>query len=373
MLFGIILLLAFVLALALIVTTVIFVFLQQPKFGKMSEGERLERIKQSPNYKDGQFRNLHLTPNLTEGVSYRKVIVDFFLFGSKRAKPSDQLPVKRTNLLTLPLDKNVFVWFGHSSYFMQIDGKRILVDPVMSGSASPVPATTRSFPGTDVYTTDDIPEIDYLFISHDHWDHLDYEAVINLRPKIKRVITGLGTGAHLEHWGYDKHLITEKDWDEEVSLDNGFTVNSTPARHFSGRGFTRNQVLWMSFVLKTPSLKIFIGGDSGYGAHFKSIGEKYGPFDVTILECGQYHTNWRYIHTMPEEVILAAKDLQAQKVIPVHWAKFVLGQHDWDDSIKRVVAEAEKKNITLIHPMIGEEVILDSSAQTFSQWWKGLS
>lgn len=348
----------------------VYLFMQQTKFGKIAEGERLERIKKSTNYKDGRFQNISFTPDLTEGVSYYKVIKEFFFDKSKRVTPVNVLPSQKTDLLSLDADKNVFVWFGHSSYFMQVDGKKILVDPVMSGAASPLSFTTRSFKGTDVYTTDDLPEIDYLFISHDHWDHLDYETVVKLKPKIKKVITGLGTAAHLEHWDYDKNIIIEKDWNEEIILDEGFVVNTTSARHFSGRGFKRNQSLWMAYALKTPTIKIYIGGDSGYDTHFKKIGEQHGPFDFAILECGQYHHNWKYIHMMPEELISAAEDLKAKKIIPVHWAKFALGQHDWDDPIIRVVAEAKRKNIEVLHPMIGEEVDLRNASQKFSEWWK---
>jgi L-ascorbate metabolism protein UlaG (beta-lactamase superfamily) len=351
----------------------VYLFMQQNKFGKIATGERLEQIKKSPNFKNGKFQNINFTPDLTEGVSYYKVIKEFFFDKSKRVTPVDELPSQKTNLLSLDVNKNVFVWFGHSSYFMQIDGKKILVDPVMSGAASPLNFTTNAFKGTDVYTTDDIPEIDYLFISHDHWDHLDYETLLKLKPKIKKVITGLGTAAHLEHWGYDEKIIFEKDWDEEIILDDGFVVNTTSARHFSGRGFKRNQAMWMAYVLKTPTMKIYIGGDSGYDTHFKKIGEQHGPFDVAILECGQYHHNWKYIHMMPEELIVAAEDLKAKKIIPIHWAKFALGQHDWDEPIIRVVAEAKKKNVDLLHPMIGEEVDLKNTSQKFSEWWKGIN
>jgi L-ascorbate metabolism protein UlaG (beta-lactamase superfamily) len=350
----------------------IYFFMQQTKFGKMPSGERLNRIKKSSNYRDGSFQNINVTPNLTEGASYYKVIKEFFFDKSKFVIPADVLPSKKTDLLTLNPDKNIFVWFGHSSYFMQVDGKKILIDPVMSGAASPLSFTTRSFKGTDVYTTDELPEIDYLFISHDHWDHLDYETILKLKPKIKKIITGLGTAEHLEYWGYSKSIIFEKDWDEEIILDDGFVVNTTSARHFSGRTFKRNQSLWMGFVLKTPTMKIYIGGDSGFDAHFKSIGEKHGPFDLAILECGQYNKNWKYIHMMPEELITSAQDLKAKKFIPVHWAKFALGQHDWDEPIIRVVAEAKRKNVQVLHPMIGEEVDLKNDLQKFPEWWSGL-
>jgi len=246
----------------------------------------------------------------------------------------------------------------------------MLIDPVFSGAASPFSFTAKSFPGSDVYTVDDFPELDYLFITHDHWDHLDYKTVTSLKSKVKRVITGLGTAAHLELWGYNKNIITEIDWNEKIILDDGFIAYSTSARHFSGRTFKRNKAIWMSVVLQTPSMKIFLGGDSGYDTHFKNIGEQYGPFDLAILECGQYNVYWRYIHMMPEETVQAGIDLKAKKIMPVHWAKFSLSLHDWDEPIKRVTAEALKKNVSLIHPMIGEEVDLDNPAQT-SAWWQG--
>lgn len=347
----------------------VFTFLQSSKFGKHPSGEQLERIRESPHFKDGKFHNLSFTPDFAEGVSYYTILKDFFFNKSERNKPSSTLPSKKTNLLALAPNENVIVWFGHSSYFIQVDGKKILVDPVLSGSASPVKFTTRSFPGSDVYTTDDLPPIDYLFISHDHWDHLDYETVRKLLPKVNKVITGLGTGAHLESWGYKPDMIIEKDWNEEVPLDDGFIVYTTPGRHFSGRGLKRNQSLWMSFVLKTPDFKLFIGGDSGYDSHFKSIGKAHGPFDLAILECGQYNQYWKYIHMMPEEVVQATLDLRAKRLFPVHWAKFSLALHAWDEPIIRVTAEAKSKGVPVMHPMIGEAVNLKNPAPT-TAWWE---
>ncbi|MEO8769418.1 MAG: MBL fold metallo-hydrolase [Ferruginibacter sp.] len=360
------------LVVVVLISLSIWLFMQQPSFGKLSSGERLDRIKRSPNYKNGQFQNIHHTPNLTEGVSMLTVMRKFFFGKNKRSKPADVLPSKKTDLLNLDPAKNVIVWFGHSSYFIQVDGKKILVDPVFSGAASPLSFTTKSFPGADVYTTEDIPELDYLFISHDHWDHLDYETVIKLKTKVKKVITGLGTAAHLQRWGYEMNKVIEKDWNEEIVLDNEFIVHTISARHFAGRTFKRNQAIWMSFVLQTPSMKLFLGGDSGYDTHFEETGNKYGPFDLAILECGQYNEYWKYIHMMPEEVIQAGIDLKAKRILPVHWAKFSLALHDWDEPIKRVTAEAVKKGMPLIHPMIGEEVDLGSTA-TSIRWWENIS
>jgi len=346
----------------------IVVFLQQPQFGKTPSGERLARIQKSPHYRNGKFQNLSPTPDLSEGVSYYIVMKEFFFEKSKRSEPRERLPSKKTDLLNLRPDSNVLVWFGHSSYFIQVDGKKILVDPVFSGSASPIKFTTPSYPGSDVYTTDDIPEIDYLFISHDHWDHLDFDTLVKLKPKIKKVITGLGVGAHLEYWGYNTDIIVEKDWNEEVILDHGFTVNTTPARHFSGRGLKRMKSIWLSFVLQTPGMKIFMGGDSGYDTHFKEIGNAYGPFDLVLLECGQYNKNWKYIHMMPEEVVQAGLDLKAKRLMPVHWSKFTLGQHAWDEPVIRLLEANKKVNLSVLTPMIGEEINLNSEIKT-SDWW----
>jgi len=345
--------------------------MQKATFGKTPTGKRLERILQSPNYRDGKFQNLSHTPDLTEGATYYKVTKDFFFKKDKRNIPATTIPSQKTDLHALPADSNVLVWFGHSSYYIQVDGKRILIDPVFSGSASPVSFTTKSFKGSDVYKVDDFPFIDYLFITHDHYDHLDYETVMQLKQKVGRIITGLGVGAHFEHWGFDMSKISEHDWNETVSLGDGFTVHTTPARHFSGRGFKRNQSLWMSYVLQTPSKKLFLGGDSGYDTHFKTIGNQHGPFDLVLLECGQYNEYWKYIHMMPEQTVQAAIDLQAAHLMPVHWSKFSLSLHAWDEPISRAIAAGQQQNIQMITPMIGQAVNLNS-LNNHPHWWKGL-
>jgi L-ascorbate metabolism protein UlaG (beta-lactamase superfamily) len=360
------------LCLLIILILTILLFLRGPKFGRLPAGKTLERINSSSNYKNGQFQNLEFTPNLTEGASLIRVMQKFFFGKSKFNKPPHPLPSKKTDLLNLDPSKNILVWFGHSSYFMQLDGKKILVDPVFSGAASPLSFTTRSFPGTDVYTSADFPPLDYLFITHDHWDHLDYKTLVNLKSKVKQVITALGVAPHLVLWGYDTNRIAELDWNDEFILQKGFNVHAVSARHFSGRLFKRNRSQWNAFVLQTPSFKIFIGGDSGYGAHFEATGNRFGPFDLAILECGQYNLYWKYIHMMPEEVVKAGIDLKAKHVLPVHWGKFSLSVHDWDEPINRVVAASEKNNISVLHPMIGEEVNLNH-IKTFSRWWEQVS
>lgn len=356
----------------LVMTLAVIVFVRQTNFGRKPSGERLERIKKSPNYKDGSFKNLSHTPDLTEGVSYYAVMKEFFFSEKRRVKPLDTIPSTKTDLINLDPKEDVLVWFGHSSYFIQVDGKKILVDPVMSGAASPVSFTTPSFLGTDAYTTDDLPEIDYLFISHDHWDHVDHETLLKLKSKIKKIVTGLGTGEHFEYWGFDKNIIIEEDWNTKISLDSGFIVYTTPARHFSGRGISRNKALWASFVLQTPTAKIFIGGDSGYDTHFSEIGKNFGPFDLVMLENGQYDKSWKYIHMQPNEVLQAAKDLQAKRLFPVHSSKFALANHSWDDPLKRITEFNKSVGLPLVTPIIGERVNLKDTTQTFSQWWEGI-
>lgn len=359
------------LSIIVLITLATVIIMNQANFGKPATGARLSRIQKSPNYKDGSFQNLNFTPVFAEDASKFDMIRDGIFKISKRKKPVGSLPSKKTNLKTLDPEKDVLVWFGHSSYFMQIDGKKILVDPVFSGSASPFSFMVNSFKGSDVYTPDDMPDIDYLVITHDHWDHLDYQTVLKLKSKVSRVITGLGTGAHLEYWGFDPKKIIEMDWYGQSVPDSGFVVTATPARHFSGRNFKRNQSLWCSFVLQTPSKKIFIGGDSGYDTHFAKIGADYGPFDLALLECGQYNKSWKYIHSMPEETVQAAIDLKAKTMMPVHWGKFALSLHAWDEPIERVTKEANRLNIPIVHPMIGEALDLDDfGVQT--EWWKGI-
>ncbi|WP_231426584.1 MBL fold metallo-hydrolase [Pedobacter sp. Leaf250] len=359
-------------SLILILTVATYLYMKKPLFGKASDGARLERMKKSPHFKDGVFHNLNQTPELTEGYSTIGVIYDKLFGDHPRVSPIDSIPSKKVDLLHLPIDSNILVWFGHSSYFIQLDGKRILVDPVFSGNASPVPGTVTAFKGTDRYSVEDLPNIDYLIISHDHYDHVDYETLIKLRPKTKKVFCGLGVGADFEEWGYNVKDIYEKDWDETIDLGGGFFIHTTPTRHFSGRGFTRNNTLWMSYVFKSPSMKIYIGGDSGYDTHFAKIGKKFGPIDLAILEDGQYDLKWKYIHLQPAEVLKAAKDLNAKRLFPVHSSKFVLANHPWDEPLVKITELNKTTKIPLVTPMIGEFVFLKNINQTFKPWWIGI-
>lgn len=348
----------------------IFLFMQHPKFGKAPSGKRLERIQKSPHYKKDAFDNLSHTPQLAEDTSMPEVLFRFLFGKSKNLIPSQQFNFTKTDLKTLNPNENIYVWMGHSSYFIQIDGKKILVDPVFSGSASPLSFNIKAFAGTDLYTADDIPEFDYLIITHDHWDHLDFETVKKLNPKAKKVITGLGTGEHLEHWKYEPKKIIELDWGENFDLGNGFKVYAETARHFSGRTFKRNQAIWASFVFETPKRKIYIGGDSGFDDHFEKIGNKYGGFDLAILENGQYNKDWRYIHLLPAEFLVAAKNLKAKRTIPVHNSKFSLALHDWKEPLEKISSLNEEETLRLLFPKIGEKIDWEDDSKVYEKWWE---
>lgn len=302
-----------------------------------------------------------------------KVLYNFIFGKFPRTRPTDSIPSVQTDLKHLPVTENVLVWFGHSSYFIQLNGKRFLIDPVFSGNASPLPNTNKSFKGTDIYAAEDMPEIDFLLITHDHYDHLDYPTIKKLKPKIKQVVCGLGVGAHFEHWHFEPEKIIEKDWNGEFKIDEDLTLYTAPARHFSGRGFARNNTLWLSFILQTPGLKLYLGGDSGYDVHFAEIRERFGGFDLALLDNGQYNPAWQAIHMLPNESLKAAKDLKTKRLFPVHSSKFKLANHPWDEPLKLVTELNEKDyHFPLVTPKIGEIVCLNDPGQVCSQWWKGV-
>ncbi len=353
----------------LVVATILF--MQQDSFGKLPTGTRAERITASPNYKDGKFVNLEETPELAEGVSYFTLLRKFFKSNPDQA-PLRDLPSQKTDLKSIPDDKPTIIWFGHSSYLISIGGKKILSDPVFSERASPVQYMgPKSYPGTMLYNIDDFPALDVVIITHDHYDHLDHNTILKLKEKTKLFCVGLGVGQHLELWGVKPEQIREFDWWEGEEVLPGIKFTSTPARHFSGRGFTRNKTLWTSFVVETDGHKLFVGGDSGYNKSFKEIGEKYGPFDIAMLECGQYDVHWPYIHMMPEETVQSALDLQAKVFLPVHWGKFTLANHPWKDPIQRAVKHARAYGARVTTPKIGEPIILNESLP-FEEWWNGI-
>ena len=333
-------------------------FLTQPSFGRLPQGKRLERIKQSPHYNGKVFVNEIETEFTTGKKSKLQIWKDFMLGDKSLLAPDTALHVIKTDLKALPQDRDWIVWFGHSSYLLNLSGKKILVDPVFY-KGSPVKFANKMFLGTDVYKPADMPDIDYLVITHDHWDHLDYDVVKELEPRVKKVVTGLGVGEHLEYWGYPVEKLVELDWWESADLGNGFSVTVTPARHFSGRDLKQNKTLWASFLFKTPKRNVWIGGDGGYGKHFKQIGEKFTDIDLAILENGQYNKDWKLIHTMPEELGKIIQDLNASRYMTVHHSKFCLSKHSYLEPLENAKHAAQETGKPMLMPQMGEVVELE--------------
>ncbi len=336
--------------------------------GKNPDGKELQRIKKSENYKGGQFQNQVPTEVTRKNASYVKMMKDF-INKPKSTIPPGIIPSVTTDLHQLQTNKPVVIWFGHSSYLIRYLDKTILVDPVLKGQASPVSFFGRPFKGTAIYQVADLPPVDAVIITHDHYDHLDFATISELKSGQAKFYTPLGVGSHLAYWGVQPEYITELDWWEHLRVDEHMQLTATPARHFSGRALVRNKTLWASFVLNLYDFTIMIGGDSGYGAHFKEIGASYGPFDLAILEAGQYGDDWPFIHMLPEETVQAAIDLQAATLLPVHWGKFTLAFHPWNEPVQRVVNYANKINMPVIIPRIGKPILLDMPIVE-DNWWK---
>lgn len=359
----------FLLIITGLICLAIIAYMQLPKFGKHPSGKRLERVEKSPHYKNGAFQNIEETKTIT---TENKTIVEVFLespFKKVRNKiPTQEIPYVKTNLHQISTEEEYLVWFGHSSYLMQTHGKRFLIDPVLI-TGTPLPFSDGGmFKGSKVYQPSDIPKVDYLVITHDHWDHLDYETIKALQSRIGRVICPLGVGAHFEYWGFPTEKITELDWNESITTEN-FKVTCLPTRHFSGRGFVRAKTLWGSFMLETPSQIIYIGGDSGYGIHFAEIARKFPQIDLAILENGQYNTDWANIHFLPDDFVKVIQELKPKRILPIHNSKFALAYHPWNEPLEKIYKTSQEKQLPVIFPKIGEKIILNDENQSFEKWW----
>jgi L-ascorbate metabolism protein UlaG (beta-lactamase superfamily) len=346
-------------------------FVNTPQFGRAPSGARLERIMKSPNFKNGVFQNQEpIVNHLEDGflVSFYK-----FIFEKREdLRPQQSIPHVDTDLKALGKDRDFIVLLGHSSFLLQLSGHRFLVDPVFNGYVSPVSFLMTAFDGSNPFKVSDLPDdIDTVLLSHDHWDHLEYSTTVALKDKIGHVVTGLGNGEYYEMWGISPKKIHELDYGEEVSLADNIKITVTPARHFSGRFLKENPTEPASFVIATDRIKFFYSGDSGYGKHFKEIGEKYGPFDFAVMEDGQYDMQWHNVHMLPEEVLMASSEIKAKAVLPVHNSKFVLANHNWKDPLESLEKFSDKYNVELVTPLIGQVIYLDQLPAS-DKWWQKL-
>ena len=355
-----------IIALILIIGT-LFLNLS-PQFGRLPSEEQIVSYQASGHHDGEKFVNR--IPAIME-IKFWSLLKKQFADAPKR-NPSRNIEVEKidsTEIANYRKDTTRLTWFGHSAFLLEIDGKKILLDPMLSEVPAPHPMLgPKRYSKELPIAIEKLPYIDAIVISHDHYDHLDYESISLLKEKTGQFYTSLGVGNHLEEWGVETSKISELNWWDSTSLE-GIKLISTPARHFSGRGLSdRQSTFWCSWIIQGKSDNIYFSGDGGYDIHFKEIGEKYGPFDLSLLECGQYNEQWKAIHMMPEETVQAAIDLKSKVFMPIHWGAFTLALHDWTDPIERAAASANELDQTIVTPKIGEPIIIGQSLPT-SQWW----
>ncbi len=351
-----------------------YAVLHSPSFGALPSGERKERILRSPNYRDGRFQNRYPMPPSLQRPSLGdrvKILWRFLFDRPKDVRPTDSIPVVRHDLKKLDRSEDLIVWFGHSGYLLQMDGVRYLIDPVFVEGA-PFGVMNAFFRGTKVFDVADLPEIDYLIITHDHWDHLDYHVAKELQSRVRKVYTGLGVGAHLERWGYRPDQIVELDWDESTPTVEGGRVHCLPTQHFSGRGLTSAQSLWASFVLQGTKHSVYVGGDGGFSPHYAVIGKQFPQLDLAILENGQYSEQWSGIHMLPEHLGETMHALGAKRILTVHHAKFALSMHPWKEPLEHAKRLRDEEGLPILMPRIGQIVRYTDSTFTTDDWWEQL-
>lgn len=343
-------------------------------FGKDPDGKHLEKIQSSPNFDKEKDSFVNRRPNILdtmrEGQSMIKLTFEFLFGGQKHRAPSEKLPDIKPDVAEFlkKSDKLKFIWFGHSTFLINFDGTIILFDPIFSTAASPVSFAVKRFQ-PPVLKLEELPEIHYIVISHDHYDHLDMETIQFFKTKQTKFIAPLGVTSHIKEWGIDEERLTELDWWSSFNTEN-LEFILTPAQHFSGRkGSNQMKTLWGSWIVRSKNQSLYFSGDSGFDTHFKTIGDKYGPFDITFIENGQYDLKWKEVHVLPEETAQAFIDLKGKRLVPVHWGMFDLSLHSWFDPIERLEKEAEKRNLNLLTPKFGQIVTLEEET-IFEKWWK---
>ncbi|MHA6481916.1 MBL fold metallo-hydrolase [Paenibacillus sp. strain BS8-2] len=355
-----------------VVLAVVMLVQALPVFGgKPTKAER-ERYYGLSHYDGAKFRYPIETKMLT-GFKEMLPTAWEFLKGSPERNPRTAIPfipLREADLRSSSASPRV-IWFGHSAALLQLDGLTVLIDPMFGRAPSPFPIVGgKRYGGKLPMELDDLPKIDMVLLSHDHYDHLDYPSIKRISHKVGHFYVPLGVGAHLKRWGVEPSRITELDWWEEREA-GGLKLTCAPARHFSGRGMSnRDGTLWCSWVIRGREENVFFSGDSGYGPHFKEIGERYGPFDLTMMECGQYDEKWAGIHMLPEQTVQAHEDVRGKLLLPIHWGGFTLALHTWDDPAIRVTKEAARKGVRITTPMIGESVPLTGDAYPTKRWWE---
>lgn len=319
----------------------------------------------SPNYYDGKFNNLNET-SVSTG-SFFGTLLDYMV-GDDDRDPNVVLPTKKFQNMSLNESDVSITWFGHSTILIQSHNTTILMDPILGdGELDPLIFGPSPFAYQHTYGIEDLPQVDYVFISHDHYDHLDMGTIQSLAGA--EFFVPLGVKSHLIRWDIPSENVIEFDWYDEYNVTSEFFIALTPSQHFSGRGLSGDNTLWGSWVLDFNGHKIFFSGDSGYSEEYVEIGDKYGPFDIAIIEAGQYNEAWSSIHMFPEQSVQASIDLNASTILPIHNTKYVLALHKWDAPLERVTAAGELLNQTVSTPYIGESFVLGGENPDY-RWWR---
>jgi L-ascorbate metabolism protein UlaG (beta-lactamase superfamily) len=348
--------------------------LSQPQFGARMSGARLERAKANPQYHDGRFVNAQPEAPTTLAALGDYVVRQFS--GDEVRVPPAPVPVRVVDAAALALAPGASAlrafWIGHASTYVELDGLRLLLDPVFAERVSPLPVGPRRFHPPPIALAD-LPPIDAVLVSHDHYDHLDMATVRHLAARGARFFVPLGIGAHLERWGVPTAQIDEMEWWQRRTL-RGVEFVCTPTRHYSGRGLSdRSATLWSSWSVLGPRHRIYYSGDTGYSTHFAEIGSRLGPFDIAFVKIGAYGpgASWLDIHMSPEQAVQAHRDVRARRMFPVHWSTFNLAYHDWDEPVRRAVAEARRTGVALVTPRVGEWVDADQEFAS-TPWWEAV-
>ena len=352
------------------------------QFGAIPSGPDHQRMTESPNYNTDQDMFVNEVPGVMEEMlahsgfwaNPRKNLTNNFLFNPNTPTPDVPLPEVRGPLpsdLRDTFDTVKFTWLGHATVLASINGKTILFDPVFSESAAPVSWAVKRYqpPAIDI---DQLPPIDFIVISHDHYDHLDMNAVKFFRESDTRFLVPLGVASHLEYWGIGRDQVTEFDWWQSRNI-SGITFTCAPAQHFSGRTATiaMQKTLWASWAVRTEAASVYFSGDSGYAGHFKEIGDRLGPFDLTFIDAGQYNERWRQVHNLPPEVIDAFNDLRGDILVPIGWGMFTLALHDWYEPPVEISSRAVAIGATVAIPRFGEWVDIRQRLPD-KKWWEPL-
>lgn len=357
----------------LTVTILIMLTLKLPVFGARPTAEDKQRFSSSAAFdaKKGVFQNrrpelyqqmrdeMKLIPMLREWFSERK-----------DGRPLQALPEQQPDMdrFLSPSESVRLIWFGHSTFLLNIDGTIVLIDPVFGKTAAPVSFTAKRFQ-PPVLPLSQLPPVDVVLISHDHYDHLDADSIRFFRDAKTQFLVPLGIGGHLKRWGISEERIVERDWWESWSA-HGIDFTAAPAQHFSGRdGFNNNETLWASWVMSNEQTRLFFSGDSGYDTHFAQIGERLGPFDLALMENGQYDDSWPVVHMRPFETIQAFREVNAKRLLPIHWGMFELAFHSWYAPAESLATLADEQGVDLVTPMFGEMLTLDDDLTT-TRWWQ---